>query len=88
MAVGTRFFASEIGRIVEENIQKFSTYYSDVEVLNYVVMPNHLHLVLALRTLEAKSDESTMQLGCLKQREHEVHRTQDFHHNCRLASVI
>lgn len=37
---------TEIGKIVEKHIQKIDVVYADVTVENYIIMPNHLHLLL------------------------------------------
>lgn len=88
--VGTRFIASALGIIVEEEIQKIPSYYNDVEILNFVTMPNHIHLIILVQTqFEAENEPSSVSnLGCLKQRRQEDSEGRDFHHNCRLASIV
>ena len=39
---------TKYGRIVEEAIQQIQTVYPSVHVDNYVIMPNHIHLLLFL----------------------------------------
>ena len=39
---------TKYGRIVEEAIQQIHTVYPSVHVDNYVIMPNHIHLLLFL----------------------------------------
>ena len=39
---------SQIGRIAEENIRQISSHYQDISVEKYVVMPNHIHMIVAL----------------------------------------
>ena len=39
---------SEMGKIVEREIQRMSTVYPNVWVEKYVVMPNHLHLLICI----------------------------------------
>ena len=46
--LGDGYCLSKIGRIVEEHIQQISSHYQDVSVEKYVVMPNHIHMLLAL----------------------------------------
>lgn len=86
--VGTRFIASALGRLVDEEIQKIPSYYDYVEIWNYVVMPNHIHLVVAIEPTEMPQVAPPNNMGCLKQRRHEAPESQDFHHNSRLASTI
>jgi REP element-mobilizing transposase RayT len=37
---------SEYGAFVDEQIKKINTIYSYVSVANYVIMPNHIHLIV------------------------------------------
>ncbi len=39
---------SEIGTIIDEEIKNIPTHYSDVKIDNYVVMPNHVHILLTI----------------------------------------
>lgn len=94
-SVGTRFIASAIGITVEESIQNIHSYYDDVEIWNHVVMPNHIHLVIAILTqsVASTSDEKAAQaekahIGCLKPSRHQAPQSQNFHHNSRLASIV
>ena len=41
---------SQYGKIVEEAIEKISTIYPAITVDNYVVMPNHIHLLLQIHS--------------------------------------
>lgn len=41
---------SNIGKIIEQNIHNIETVYPCVNVVNYIIMPNHLHLILAIDT--------------------------------------
>ena len=87
--VGTRFFASELGNIVEENIASIPKYYRDVELVNHVVMPNHIHIVLSVGTpaMPTVGQPATPKYGCLKKRQHDDGDI-DFHHNSRLATIV
>lgn len=87
--VGTRFIASKLGEIVEDQIKNIPRYYQDVEILNHVVMPNHIHFVINIG-VPSKTHSShyvTENTGCLKSPIHEA-ACQDRHHNCRLATII
>lgn len=46
--VGAQFIASTLGSLVKENIEQIPSYYNDVEILNHVVMPNHIHIVISI----------------------------------------
>lgn len=39
---------SNVGLIIEETIRKIPTIYSNVEIDTYVIMPNHIHMILYL----------------------------------------
>lgn len=41
---------SEYGRIVDDAIQRIPAHYTAVSVDNYVIMPNHIHLLLQIHT--------------------------------------
>ena len=96
-AVGTRLIASTLGSIIEEAIQKLPTYYNDVNLLNHVVMPNHVHMVLSVgarliasaETLPSSTSfaSSSQGFGCINPPRHGVAFV-DNHHNSRLASII
>ena len=40
------FILSNYGKIVDKNINKISSYYDNVYIDNYIVMPNHIHLLI------------------------------------------
>lgn len=46
---GPTVVLTEIGKIVGENIEKIPTVYPDIAVEKYVIMPNHVHMLLTLR---------------------------------------
>ncbi len=82
------FSPSEIGCIIKEHLYNLSSFYADVELLNCVIMPNHIHLVTAVGTRFFASPQTTaVNFGCLKHSNHGVN-CGDFHHNSRLASII
>lgn len=39
---------SKYGKVVDEAIHKIPIYYPDVKIDNYVVMPNHVHILLSI----------------------------------------
>ncbi len=92
--VNNIFHPSELGEIIIEHLESLPNYYSDVELLNSVVMPNHIHFVLSVGTRFIASandigsnEDNESNTGCLKQPRHDEECT-DFHHNSRLASII
>ena len=86
----TRFIASELGEIVDGCIKKIPDIHPDVEVCNYVVMPNHIHMVLSVGAqyiAPAATEGNFRNTGCLKPPMH-GDPVEDNHFNSRLAVVI
>ena len=88
---------SEIGKIVESCILDISNHHTNVELWNYVVMPNHIHMVINLATpppvgtryiASAQAMHNAGQnMGCLRASRH-GEPCEDFHHNSSLAVVV
>lgn len=82
---------SRLGEIVAQCLESIPIHYPNAEVYNYVVMPNHVHLVIAVRTRYIASpqtdDTINSNFGCLKPPKH-GEACEDFHHNSRLATII
>lgn len=81
---------SEIGNITKATIEGFTKHFTDDELWNYVIMPNHIHLVIAVGTRHGASASTDQpgNLGCLKPKRHNAPVYQDFHHNNRLGVII
>src|SRR5690606_30112537 len=45
------------GLIVEERIHWLQEQYKYVEIHNYVVMPNHIHIIIEIDSLKVKDDD-------------------------------
>ena len=43
-----RIILSEYGKIADKYIQKMSNEYDDITVDNYVIMPNHIHMLISI----------------------------------------
>jgi REP element-mobilizing transposase RayT len=43
---------SPIGHVVEQNIVQLPTHYSQIDILNHVIMPNHVHVLISLTSTE------------------------------------
>ena len=41
---------TEIGKIIENNIIKMNYLYENIKVTDYVIMPNHIHLLIKLKS--------------------------------------
>lgn len=71
------FLPTEIGRLAEEAIHEISKHYPGVEVLAYVVMPNHIHLLISL-----VAAEKTVNLSRII-RSFKTHVTKEARKNCQ-----
>ena len=89
---------SDIGKIVERCILDISNHHTNVELWNYVVMPNHIHMVINVGTQPAPvgtryiASAQPMQtagrnMGCLRALRH-GEPCEDFHHNSSLVVVV
>jgi hypothetical protein len=87
---GGRFYPTELGSLVAAHLALLPDWHADTELWNYVVMPNHIHFVLAVRTgcpFVVSSGENKRHPGCLKPPMH-GDEAEDYHHNSRLAMII
>lgn len=46
--IAPRIVLTPIGAVVEKHIQRINTVYKDVTVDRYIIMPNHIHLLLLI----------------------------------------
>jgi len=84
-----------LGDIVDNCINQIPRHRNNAELWNYVVMPNHIHMVIAIRTPMSMSvgaryiapTSALANIGCLKPPMH-GEPCEDFHHNSDLASVV
>lgn len=79
-----------LGELIKDEIKKLPNRYLDVEVWNSVVMPNHLHLIVAVGTrifASASAVDNPQNKGCLKPSCH-GEPVATFHHNSRLSLII
>ena len=85
---------SAIGNIINECLMAISNHHKDVELWNYVVMPNHIHMVLCVGTPQVGAQyfapattTPEQNTGCLRPPRHGEPRD-DNHFNSRLAVII
>jgi REP element-mobilizing transposase RayT len=77
---------STIGKIVNKTLSEANTHFADAEIITYVIMPNHVHLIIEIK---AHPDYDTYRKnGCLKQPKHSDDECHDYHYNARLAVVV
>lgn len=89
---------TDLGKIALEYLESIPTHHQAAELLNYVVMPNHIHLVISIAPspvgaryiAPAPNTANTLtnnNLGCLKPPKH-GDSVSVFHHNSLLASIM
>jgi REP element-mobilizing transposase RayT len=84
--VNREMHLSDIGKIVNNAINDIRQYQNDVEILQYVVMPNHIHLMVSIE--KYPEHDSAQANGCLRPPGHDVTPCDDYHYNSRLSLVI
>jgi REP element-mobilizing transposase RayT len=77
---------SECGQIIEKAISEIPTHYDDVQIIDHVVMPNHIHILLSI--YDYPEHDSTKAIGCLRPPKHDNEETPDYHFDSRLAVII
>ena len=78
---------SSIGKIVKQCIEEISNHYKEAEVTNYVVMPNHVHIMLHIAGKQNIESNISTNYGCLRNANHEE-PCEDFHHNSKVSTII
>lgn len=76
---------SVIGAIVEEAIRGIERVCRNARLANYVVMPNHVHMII---DIEDGVSGDNCSRGCLKPRRHEPQNTRPHHFNTRLSVIV
>ena len=93
-----RMFLSDVGKIVEHCILDIANHHTNVDLVNHIIMPNHIHMVLCVGAQQppvgtryiasAPSIQPIGQnMGCLRPPRH-GEPYEDFHHNSSLAVVV
>lgn len=92
-----RMLWSPLGKIADSCIREISSHHDDAEVWNHVVMPNHIHIMIAVGTRYIasemtngnKASEMTdgVNVGCLKPPNH-GDAVDNNHFNSRLAVIV
>lgn len=49
---------NELGNIAEQGIRQINQHYSDIDVRKYVVMPNHVHLIINVHEGKIRLDQA------------------------------
>lgn len=79
---------SIIGKIVLKCLHSIPKHNKDVELWNYIIMPNHIHMVLAVGAQYfAPATDAAPNTGCLKPPSH-GEPCADNHFNSRLAVIV
>ena len=54
---------TNIGKYIEKGIQNINCIYKNVEVLNYVIMPNHIHVLIEFNDIPINKDGKEINLS-------------------------
>lgn len=57
---------SEIGKIVNDTVNDIENHYENVSVVNYVIMPNHIHLLISIENAGGRMISAPTVVGSLK----------------------
>ena len=84
-----KMYLSRFGEIVETVILDIPNHHSDVDLINHVVMPNHLHMILGIDDplLDNISPDKTINTGCLKPPRHGTPCIND-HFRSKLSIIV
>lgn len=77
---------TECGHIAEGILKAIPKHFLQTEVWNYVIMPNHIHLLIWVE--KSIDNDSIDNHGCIGVRKHIDNMYSDCHHNSRLAKII
>lgn len=79
---------SDAGLIAKYQITELASRFTDVDLISYTVMPNHLHLVLSVSSVGTHfnaSEKNKKNLGCLRPSDS---KEIDVHFQSRLSVII
>ena len=92
--IAEEFYSSPIGKIAIAQIHKIPDFHPDSQIWNYVVMPNHVHMVISIESgainnenYTTSSKDTDTNIGCLKPPKYDEPTTYN-HHNSRLSVII
>ena len=84
----TNFTPTPVGQIIDQCINKIPDIHPYAEVWNYVIMPNHIHMVIAVGAQYiAPTADNAQNTGCLKPPMHGV-PVEDNHFKSLLAIIV
>lgn len=78
---------SNIGLIAQQCILEIDKHHKGVELLNHIIMPNHIHIVLKVEPQQLSAVDGSKNIGCLRTSQHKESCV-DFHHNSKLGVII
>ena len=82
-----KMMLTEIGKIVDKIILEAPSRYPWMELWNYVIMPNHIHMVVNISRRQNDGISKDSPLGCLRSSNHGS-SCEFFHHNSPLAVAV
>lgn len=85
--VNERIILSKIGDNTKQCLESIPEHHKNTEIWNYVIMPNHIHLIIYIKPEDNNIFNRDLNHGCLNHSKHDG-KCLDFHHNSQLAKVI
>lgn len=84
---------SSVGQFLKDNIESTEDHYPDAIILNYVIMPNHVHLIVRIKDVAGNGQNDVVNRGKLNElAEISVATGRDptmtTHHNSRLSVIV
>ena len=63
---------SEFGKIVKQSIEYINLNNSDIDIEKYVIMPNHIHLIITINSAQGTSGKPSPTLNNINNRQNEI----------------
>ena len=57
---------SKIGKIIETSVNNIENHYENVSVIKYIIMPNHLHLLISIENTGGRMISAPTVIGSMK----------------------